>query len=1344
MRGFIVQNCNEASDDGAITVNSKSVANFIDMMFVNNTNRALFVQKRSQASISHSTFESNSINDAHGGGIYVRNEAEISVSNSQFIGNQGKGGGAIAIYSEGNATITNSFFSGNRGKIGGAIYVRQNSTTRIEDCSFAHNSATNKGGAIGVDDYSNLDLYNSNLSSNRALVGGSLYTGEFSNVTTMDCNFSLNMAERTGGAIDVDDYSKLDLYNSNLSSNRALVGGSLYTGGFSNATTIDCEFSLNIAKRTGGAIRVSDNSSLFVSNTIFSSNEAENGGSVSMDESGMTIVRGGNFTNNSARRRGGAIQVEEYSILKLLNVTLSVDKRLKTVLENIAELGGSIHLSESSNGSIEDCKFVRNFAVKRGGAILVEEYSFIRLHGTTLLRNVASLGGSMYLSDFTLGEISNSIFTQNLASVSGGGVHSTRMSNATILNSTFISNEALRGGGLFAIEASHIFSIGISMISNIATDQGGGIAIVNASSFLCESCKVERNKAFSGAGMYIYTNQSLSIVVQMQESKFEGNKAESHGAGVELSAPQIDNPSSSSSNNSSGDPFMGYLVLLNTDFTYNYATFTGAAILTTDPEKVKVSCKHPTSPKGRFLTTDELTKLPSVDPEHLCESWKNNSVASEAYKGVIGTYGRVISVSMEFNDKVKLTGTRSTGLVIENVSSGEKLPVIYITILDGYGMGPAPTLPYSFEARLTSVSDFFYGAYSATISAGSGNFSKAVGFAPPGKYTLEIISSNKAVANVWLSVVVRECVVGEEPTQDHLRCQECNSNQYNFNVSEIGGCKQCPEHADCSGNFIAPRHGYWHMSPCHETLKQCISEKACRYKGRQSHLLNYTRNSTTCNLTSAFLEGYDKIQCEEGYKGRLCGTCADSYGLSSSFECEKCRHVAFSILVLIGSIAYLFVGTAGTVLGVVASQQSHRPNRTENQSPLLEISSHDPPEREASSSSSGSNENPQSTQDFSVAKTRLVQTWKILVNFLQVASTARGMEVRWTDDTMETLDGMQTLGAATINSVSSPIDCLVSSHSYMIRSVLRVFLSLFIPIAVILIFALCWLFLAVRKYSTDQSYFKRRLLLTVVAVIYLVYFDMTQLAVKVFNCVAIPDDDDPYSTEKTRYWIANTSIKCYHSKAHLFLMLIALVILMSISISFPLVCAFNLFRQRGEIESNKSWTNDTMGFLCGPFKDKFVYWECIIMIKKGLLSIIVVYSYSLGSQAQGLLTILALIFFLYIHLVSYPFSNEYHSLNYYEAASLMVSGVIYTLIQFLNIERYSDFSRHVVSMALIGIGVGYVVVMVFILFKNLVQLLKSTVQSSGINVSDDMSWFDIIKLYYNTRRFRNANANVNT
>jgi len=247
----------------------------------------------------------------------------------------------------------------------------------------------------------------------------------------------------------------------------------------------------------------------------------------------------------------------------------------------------------------------------------------------------------------------------------------------------------------------------------------------------------------------------------------------------------------------------------------------------------------------------------------LCTSWRRNRVSSNAYGDVVGTYGQEVVLSIDPESQVKLVGSMASGYILENVLSGRELPTINVTILDGYGSGPAFTLPNSFEARLSSPDDFFVGLHPTTIVAGFGKFSRVSGFVVPGNYTFEFAFDSEALETFNVTVMVRECVVGEEPTRDGLTCQECDAFSYNFNASEPGECKECPNEATCEGRYIVPNEGSWHNSPCHDQVKDCLVENACKYQKRKELLTNFTQNFTTCNIPNTTLEAYRDDLCNE-------------------------------------------------------------------------------------------------------------------------------------------------------------------------------------------------------------------------------------------------------------------------------------------------------------------------------------------------------------------------------------------------------------------------------------------------------------------------------------------------
>jgi len=60
------------------------------------------------------------------------------------------------------------------------------------------------------------------------------------------------------------------------------------------------------------------------------------------------------------------------------------------------------------------------------------------------------------------------------------------------------------------------------------------------------------------------------------------------------------------------------------------------------------------------------------------------------------------------------------------------------------------------------------------------------------------------------------------------------------------------------------------------------------------------------------------------------------------------------------------------------------------------------------------------------------------------------------------------------------------------------------------------------------------------------------------------------------------------------------------------------------------------------------------MLRKALLSVIVVFAYPLGGQIQGLLAALVIVFGLYLHQVCAPFRKGLSCLNRYESIAVVI------------------------------------------------------------------------------------------
>lgn len=328
-------------------------------------------------------------------------------------------------------------------------------------------------------------------------------------------------------------------------------------------------------------------------------------------------------------------------------------------------------------------------------------------------------------------------------------------------------------------------------------------------------------------------------------------------------------------------------------------------------------------------------------------------------------------------------------------------------------------------------------------------------------------------------------------------------------------------------------------------------------------------------------------------------------------------------------------------------------------------------------------------------------------------------------------EASEYIGALTTAALSRPIDCIISSSSAAVRSVWRTLLSLLVPGAVMGIFAAFWSYITFQQ-NKGFSYFWKRLILSIVAVTYISYLGLTKLAVRVFYCVDVFDSDNAFTYSQKKVWAVDTSIQCYE-KEHFGLIVIAVVVLVLVSFLFPLMSAVILSQNKDKHREMGSWTMETMGFLYRAFKDKFVFWESLIMLRKACLSIIVVFSYPLGGQSQGLLALAVVLSSLYLHLICSPYRKEFHRLNVYESGSLLVSCFTFIFGQFFGIERSSDSTRVLVAVGIILMNTMFFVFLLFVFFSSGLVHIKVLLESEGHVFEEKTCLWIVLKVYITSR-----------
>ena len=174
-------------------------------------------------------------------------------------------------------------------------------------------STTGSGGAILLDDGTNLTInggYNRTavFSANQAAEGGAIAVGKNCSISLTNAQFTGNKTNSgNGGALSIDERdegaSEIPLTNVVFRSNTAKNGGAVFTGENANLTIGNSTFTSNVASDSnGGAVTIGGNGTLTISGGTFTGNKAGNGngGAIFVAKTAELTVTNGNIRSNSA------------------------------------------------------------------------------------------------------------------------------------------------------------------------------------------------------------------------------------------------------------------------------------------------------------------------------------------------------------------------------------------------------------------------------------------------------------------------------------------------------------------------------------------------------------------------------------------------------------------------------------------------------------------------------------------------------------------------------------------------------------------------------------------------------------------------------------------------------------------------------------------------------------------------------------------------------------------------------------------------------------------------------------------------------------------------------------
>ena len=309
--GEFTNNHSNEKSGGVIRSGSNAVVNISGGTFENNSAEKTggVIQAYGKVNISGGTFKNNKASS--GGAVY--SSGELSISNTTFEKNEAKWGGAVFASKE--LTLSESTFNENTTtSAGGALYLQGGA--EIQNSKFTSNSTIYSGGAIYANS-NDVSIKNNKFTNNTARDGGALHITGVEG-TVEGNTFEENFAERFSSAFHLKDSSvsitSNTFKNNGKNEDKVTSAGTLMVVSVKDNGSIEANgntFENNTAG-LGGAAVVQAGTVDFNGCSFNKNNAAEYGGAMYITRNATVNITNSKFIGNSAKR-GGVIVTEKFS-----------------------------------------------------------------------------------------------------------------------------------------------------------------------------------------------------------------------------------------------------------------------------------------------------------------------------------------------------------------------------------------------------------------------------------------------------------------------------------------------------------------------------------------------------------------------------------------------------------------------------------------------------------------------------------------------------------------------------------------------------------------------------------------------------------------------------------------------------------------------------------------------------------------------------------------------------------------------------------------------------------------------------------------------------------------------
>ena len=345
---------------------------------------------------------------------------------------------------------------------------------------------------------------------------------EIINSTEDGSEIELNESYRYDSSVDNESFIDGISISKNITItgiNNTFIDGNFLARGFNissncNVVLKNIVFKNGYSTTGGSAILVNHNDNLLVDNCTFHSNYVynSNGGAIYCLESSNVDIYRSEFYNNTAVRVS-TLPWKEFK------------KGMGSVI--MMRIGTNLKLIDSIIR--DNIGYLTTILVVTWDDVNVNQ-STLYVDNCTFENNTARTNSVIYLDEFGIAQILNSIFKNNVATYSGGIISLDTSRSATVENCTFEGNSAIKGGAIFisSYDSSYRSNATIKdsiFTNNAANTYGGAISSTHANTVI-SNCEFNDNVAKNNGGA-IYSNTGR---IEISNCEFNRNSGQYGGA----------------------------------------------------------------------------------------------------------------------------------------------------------------------------------------------------------------------------------------------------------------------------------------------------------------------------------------------------------------------------------------------------------------------------------------------------------------------------------------------------------------------------------------------------------------------------------------------------------------------------------------------------------------------------------------------------------------------------------------------------------------------------------------------------------------------------------------------